>query len=67
MIYRPKITGKPAGDVGLGALAVVVRFGYGMGIAPDDLGAGKEPDEAALERFAAFLAGAGPAEKRRPR
>lgn len=55
MIYRSKIRGGPAGDVGLGALAAVIRFGWAMGLIERPEG----DDEAIVELFAAFLAGAG--------
>lgn len=58
-IARPRIRGGPAGDVGLAALAAVIRYGYAMG----HLEGGSTDDET-IELFAAFLAGQGP--PRRP-
>lgn len=51
-IYRPKIRGGPAGDVGLGKLAAVIRYGYGAGYLKVE-----GDEEAQLEAFGAFLAG----------
>lgn len=52
MIYRPTITGGPAGDVGLGAFAKVLRAIYA-----DGRFYVRGTDDDALELFAAFLAG----------
>lgn len=54
MIARPRITGGPAGDIGLGTFAAVLRYGYAMGLTPE-----RETDADAIEHFAAFLAGHG--------
>lgn len=52
MIARPKITGGPAGDVGLASWAKVLRFAYGTGL----VDSGRTHEER-IEAFAAFLAG----------
>lgn len=56
-IHRSKIRGGPAGDAGLGALAAAVRYGYAMGLIPDE---DHQTDRDHVELFAAFLAGQGP-------
>jgi len=53
-VHIPTIKGGPAGDVGLGALAAVVRFMYATGPSHQDAG---RTDDQAVELFAAFLAG----------
>jgi hypothetical protein len=55
-IYTPTIKGGPAGDLGLGAFAAVIRHAYATG---DGLDSPADTDEDRLERFAAFLLGAG--------
>lgn len=56
-IYRPTITGGPAGDPIVARWAELIRIGYAYG-GLDGL-ATSGTDEEELERFAAFLAGAG--------
>lgn len=64
-VYRPKITGGPANDVGLAALAEVLRYAYAR--EPAEVYQART-DEQALEHFAAFLAGHNrPPERAEPR
>ena len=55
-IGRSMIRGGPAGDVGLGAFAQVLRWIYAVGPAPSD----RLTDQQHVDLFAAFLAGQGP-------
>lgn len=58
-IYRGGLEGGPAGDVGLGALALVLRYAYATTPDLDALLGREATDLEHLEHFAAFLAGHG--------